>query len=65
LGFSHWLFPTVLTEPVVVDGEGIIRTKRIILRAFRPTDHSVLAAIYAARADVLQEEYKSIMNQNK
>lgn len=58
---SHWLFPTFFMRAiVVVDADGIIRTQRSMLRAFRPTDRSVLTAIYAARGDALQNRYKEL-----
>lgn len=38
----HWLFPLSFTRAIVViDAKGYIRTERIMLRAFRPTDKSV------------------------
>jgi thioredoxin-dependent peroxiredoxin len=58
---SHWLFPTFFMRSIViVDAKGIIRTRRSMLRAFRPTDRSVLTAIYAARGDAFQEEYRKL-----
>jgi hypothetical protein len=32
----------------------------MMLRVFRPTDRSVIASIYAARADSLSEKYDSL-----
>lgn len=62
---SHWLFPTVLMRSiVVVDAEGIVRTRRSMLRAFRPTDRSVLTAIYAARGDALKDRYERLTKRN-
>lgn len=58
---KHWLLPIQLTRAVViVDAKGIIRNRKIMLRAFRPTDRSVLASIYAARTDSLYEHYETI-----
>lgn len=58
---SHWLFPAWLMRAiVVVDAEGIIRTRRSMLRSFRPTDRSVLTAIYAARGDALTDRYAKL-----
>lgn len=58
---SHWLFPAIFTRAVViVDAKGIVRSRKIMLRAFRPTDRSVIASIYAARADLLSEKYNSL-----
>lgn len=57
----HWIFPTFFTRAiVVVDAEGIIRSRSVMLRAFRPTDESVIASIYAARADSLSKEYRQM-----
>ncbi len=62
---SHWLFPTFFMRSIViVDAKGIVRTRRSMLRAFRPTDRSVLTAIYAARGDALQDRYKKLTQQN-
>lgn len=57
----HWLMPLCFTRAVViVDAKGIIRDRKVMLRAFRPTDRSVLASIYAARSDLLYEHYETI-----
>lgn len=62
---SHWLFPTwFMRSIVVVDAEGIVRTRRSMLRAFRPTDRSVITAIYAARGDALQDRYEKLTKRN-
>lgn len=62
----HWLFPTFFVRSIIViDAQGIIRSRRVMLRAFRPTDKSVIREIYAARADALQETYKSLTKRNK
>lgn len=59
---SHWLFPTWFTRSIViVDADGIVRTRRNMLRAFRPTDRSVITSIYAARGDELEKRYKSLV----
>lgn len=59
----HWFFPVSFVRGVVViDAEGFIRSKRIMLRAFRPADRSVITAIHAARADALYADYESITN---
>lgn len=57
----HKIFPSnFMRSIVVVDADGIIRYNRTMLRAVRPSDHSVIAAIYAARADEICKNYKSI-----
>ncbi len=45
---------------VIVDANGIIREREIMLRAFRPSDDSLLAAIHSARGDALNDEYKNL-----
>lgn len=63
---KHWLYPVSFTRGIVViDAKGIIRTKKIMLRAFRPTDRSVITAIHAARADALYDSYESILNKRE
>ena len=58
---QHWLLPVQLTRAIViVDAKGIIRYRKVMLRAFRPTDSSVLASIYAARTDYLYDNYRII-----
>lgn len=57
----HWIFPTSFTRAIViVDAKGVICSRKIMLRAFRPTDRDVITAIYAARADSLSEKYDSL-----
>jgi thioredoxin-dependent peroxiredoxin len=57
----HWLWPTMLTRGiVVVDSRGIVRSRRIMLRAFRPTDRSVITDIYGARADAMTDRLDEI-----
>lgn len=57
----HWLFPTLFTRAIIiVDAKGIIRSRRVMLRAFRPTDRSVIASIYEARAEQMGDKYKSL-----
>ena len=63
---SHWMFPLLFMRGIViVDAKGIIRTRRTMLRAFRPSDRSVISAIYAARGDALHERYKDIAARGK
>ena len=51
---THWLFPIWTTRAlVVVDAEGIIRHRHIVLRALRPSDKNVIAAIRMAQYDKL------------
>lgn len=58
----HGLFPLSFTRAIVViDAEGVIRTRRVMLRAFRPTDRSVITAIYKARGDAMLDEYGKLV----
>jgi thioredoxin-dependent peroxiredoxin len=62
---SHWLFPlSFMRGIVIVDAKGIIRAKKTMLRAFRPTDRSVIKDIYAARADQLHETFDALNHKN-
>lgn len=57
----HWLLPTLFTRAIVViDAKGIIRSRRVMLRMFRPTDRSVITSIYAARADAMNAELETL-----
>lgn len=57
----HWIFPNILTRAVVIiDGQGIIRSRTVMLRAFRPPDREILTSIYAARADSLTAQYEGL-----
>jgi peroxiredoxin Q/BCP len=57
----HWFFPTSFTRGIVViDAKGFIRSRKVMLRAFRPSDGSVIASIYRARTDLLEEKYQSL-----
>lgn len=59
----HWIFPVSFVRGIVViDAKGFIRSKKIMLRAFRPADRSVITAIHAARADALYENYEAILS---
>lgn len=58
---SHWLFPlSFMRGIVIVDAMGIIRAKKLMLRAFRPNDRGVIADIYAARADLLHQTFDTL-----
>lgn len=62
----HWIMPISFTRAIViVDAKGFIRHRKIMLRAFRPTDKSVLASIYAARTDSLQESFEAILKKSR
>lgn len=58
---KHWLFPVSVTRGIVViDSNGFIRSREIMLRAVRPSDESIIADIYAARHDALSSTYGSL-----
>ncbi|MBK8304186.1 MAG: peroxiredoxin family protein [Pyrinomonadaceae bacterium] len=58
---KHWLFPVNLTRAVVViDANGVIRNRDVMLRAFRPSDSQVITDIYAARGDALHDKYAKL-----
>ncbi len=60
---KHWLYPIQLTRAVVViDANGIIRNRDIMLRAFRPSDSRLITDIYAARGDAFNETYTALRN---
>lgn len=61
---KHRLLPIQLTRAVVIiDAHGFIRYRQIMLRAFRPTDRSVITSIYAARTDFLHEHISRIVGE--
>lgn len=63
---SHSIFPISFTRAVVVvDAKGIVRTKDVMLRAFRPKDEHVIASIYAARSDALTDRYEKLRQRVK
>ncbi len=58
---KHWLFPIQFTRAIVViDASGNIRSRRVMLRAFRPSDADIITSIYEARGDVLQAKYQTL-----
>lgn len=63
---SHWLLPIQLTRAVVIiDAKGFVRHREVMLRAFRPTDKSIIASIYAARTEFIYEHFKYILKESK
>jgi len=58
---QHAFFPLSFTRAVVViDAKGIVRSREVMLRAFRPKDEHVIASIYAARSDALTDRYDKL-----
>lgn len=51
-GLHRWMPVWSTRAVVIVDAQGIVRHRKVMLRAFRPNDGDVLAAIYSAKNDV-------------
>lgn len=63
---EHWIYPIQITRAIViVDAKGIIRHRKIMLRAFRPTDKSVIASIYAARTEALYQSFENLIQESR
>ncbi len=63
---QHWFFPIQWTRAIVViDAHGFVRCRTMMLRAFRPTDRSVITSIYAARTDFLRENLNHLFIEAK
>ncbi len=59
---KHLWMPIWATRAViVVDAKGIIRYKNVMVRALRPSDDEVLAAIHLAKYDVLSAKRTTIL----
>lgn len=60
---KHWWMPVWATRAVVVvDARGIVRYQNVMVRALRPTDDEVLAAIHLSQYDVLAERRHSFIS---
>lgn len=58
----HPLLPVGTTRAVViVNAKGIVSYRKVMFRAFRPTDKSVIASIYAARTEAIVERSLGII----
>jgi peroxiredoxin Q/BCP len=58
---KHWFLPTSLTRSIVIiDAKGIIRSRKVVFRAFRPSDSEILKDIYTARTEALVAKYKDL-----
>jgi len=56
----HWLMPSKITRAIVViDAKGIVRSRKVMLRAFRPLDKEVIVAIRYAQHDLLVHQWKN------
>ena len=59
-GLHAWMPIWITRAVVVIDASGIVRYRRVMLRSSRPTDYSVISAIYSAQADHIAGKYKSL-----
>jgi len=58
---KHWLYPISFTRAVIViDANGFIRNRDVMLRAFRPKDDQLITDIYATRGDQFSEKYSRL-----
>lgn len=63
---KHWLYPISFTRGIVViDAKGFIRSRKIMLRAFRPTDKNVITSIYSARSDAMYQKFDEILSESR
>ena len=62
---TRWLPIWFTRAIVVIDAKGIIRTRKVMLRARRPTDYSVIADIYGAQTDLHLARYDEILVQHR
>jgi peroxiredoxin Q/BCP len=63
---KHWILPIFMTRAVVViDAGGVIRVRRVMIRAFKPSDRSVLTAIYRATGDAMLDEYGKLVKEKR
>ena len=59
---KHFWMPIWATRAVVVvDAKGIVRYKNVMVRALRPSDDEVLAAIHLAKYDALSAKRKTVL----
>jgi len=57
----HRFYPISFTRAVVViDARGIVRTRDVMLRAFRPSDEQIITDIYKARGDAMNDKYNKL-----
>lgn len=62
----HWFFPlNFMRTIVVIDAKGILRTRKTMLRAFRPSDRQVITEILRARGDALTQKYENLRNKRR
>jgi peroxiredoxin Q/BCP len=62
---KRWLPVWFTRAIVIVDGKGIIRDKRVMLRSGRPTDYSVISSIYAAQTDLHLQAYDKLLGKTR
>lgn len=64
-GKHSWLPLSFTRAILVIDAKGLIRTKRVMFRGFRPTDYSVITAIHQARTDAFNDKFGEILKQHR
>lgn len=63
---KHWAYPVSFTRAVVIiDANGVVRTRDIMLRVLRPSDPRIITDIYSARGDSLHETYDALKDRFK
>ena len=63
---GHSIFPlSFMRGVVVIDAKGIVRSRRTMLRVFRPSDASVISSIYSARVDKANDEFDRVASRRE
>ncbi|MER3430733.1 MAG: peroxiredoxin [Blastocatellia bacterium] len=58
---AHPIFPVSFMRSIaVIDAAGKIRAHQTMLRIFRPDDHDVILALYAAKSEVFDEQRRQL-----
>jgi peroxiredoxin Q/BCP len=60
-GQHSWMPLSWSRAIVIVDAKGVVRHRKVMFRAFHPTDYAVLSAIYQANTDASQERFEEIL----
>ena len=59
---QKWIPVWLNRAVIIIDGKGVIRSRKIMLWAFRPSDASIIASIYATRTELLYEKYNRLVD---
>jgi thioredoxin-dependent peroxiredoxin len=62
---TRWLPVWFTRAIVVIDAKGFVRTRKVMVRARRPTDYSVISSIYSAQTDLHLARYDEILAEHK